>query len=107
MKLLPKHIKVSGEKSPRSKLQAFAESGADLVSAATVNYPEEGAGIALAAKRLDIPAVIGFTLETDGSLPDGTGLGEAIEKVDSLTGNYPVHYMINCAHTTHFSHLFR
>ena len=64
MKLLPKHIKVSGEKSLRSKLQAFAESGADLVSAATVNYVEEGAGIALAAKRLDIPAVIRFTLET-------------------------------------------
>ena len=43
------------------------------MSAATVNYVEEGAGIALAAKKLDIPAVIGFTLETDGSLPDGTG----------------------------------
>ena len=77
------------------------------MSAATVNYPEEGAGIALAAKRLDIPAVIGFTLETDGTLPDGTGLGEAIEKVDSLTEKYSVHYMINCAHPTHFSHLFR
>ena len=60
-------------KSHPSKSQAFAESGADLVSAATVNYAEEGAGIALAAKKLDIPAVIGFTLETDGSLPDGTG----------------------------------
>ena len=34
-------------------------------------------------------------------------LGEAIERVDSLTDNYPVHYMINCAHPTHFSHLFR
>ena len=77
------------------------------MSAATVNYAEEGAGIALAAKNLDMPAVIGFTLETDGSLPDGTELGAAIERVDSLTDNYPMHYMINCAHPTHFSHLFR
>ena len=77
------------------------------MSAATLNYAEEGAGIALAAKKLDMPAVIGFTVETDGSLPDGAKLSEAIERVDSVTGNYPVHYMINCAHPTHFSHLFR
>ena len=90
-----------------TQIQAFAESGADLVSAATVNYAEEGAGITLAAKKFDMPTVIGFTVETDGSLPDGTGLSEAIEMVDSVTDNYPVHYMINCAHPTHFLHLFR
>ena len=62
------------------------------MSAATVNYPEEGAGIALAAKKLDIPAVIGFTLETDGSLPDGTGAQFNTKKIGlsfclKMTGN--------------------
>ena len=90
-----------------AQIKTFIEAGVDHVSSQTLTYAEEGAGIALAAKKLDIPAVIGFTLETDGCLPDGTKLSEAIRKVDSVTKNYPVHYKINCAHPTHFLHLFR
>ena len=32
-------------------------------------------------------------------------LGEAIEANDAVTGAYPLHYMINCAHPTHFDHV--
>ena len=31
-------------------------------------------------------------------------LGDAIEATDDATGGYPIHYMLNCAHPTHFDH---
>ena len=49
-----------------------------------------------------MPVAISFTVETDGRLPSGQGLGEAIEQVDDETDRGPAYYMINCAHPTHF-----
>jgi S-methylmethionine-dependent homocysteine/selenocysteine methylase len=51
-----------------------------------------------------MPAVISFTLETDGRLPSGEELGEAIRGVDAQTDHGPACYMINCAHPTHLEH---
>jgi S-methylmethionine-dependent homocysteine/selenocysteine methylase len=85
--------------------EAFARAGADLVTAITMTYSEEAAGVALAAKAVGLPAVIAFTVETDGFLPSGESLAEAIEAVDAATGAYPAYYMVNCAHTTHFDHV--
>jgi S-methylmethionine-dependent homocysteine/selenocysteine methylase len=45
---------------------------------------------------------ISFTVETDGRLPSGQELGDAIETVDAATDAAPAYYMINCAHPTHF-----
>ncbi|MGH6632973.1 MAG: homocysteine S-methyltransferase family protein, partial [Sphingopyxis sp.] len=45
---------------------------------------------------------ISFTVETDGRLPTGDALGDAVAAVDAATGGYPAYYMINCAHPTHF-----
>ena len=59
-------------------------------------------GIALAAKQAGMPAVISFTVETDGKLPTGETIKEAIAAVDSASGASPAYYMINCAHPTHF-----
>jgi S-methylmethionine-dependent homocysteine/selenocysteine methylase len=47
--------------------------------------------------------VISFTVETDGTLPNGRSLGDAIAAVDAATGSSPIYYMINCAHPTHFA----
>lgn len=88
---------------PQIEALAFAE--ADMVSAFTLNYSDEAVGIAKAAKKAGIPAVISFTLETDGRLPTGETLQSAIEKVDNYTGFYPVYYMINCAHPEHFKNI--
>jgi S-methylmethionine-dependent homocysteine/selenocysteine methylase len=82
--------------------QAFEKAGADMVTAITMTYVEEGVGIARAAKAAGIPAVISFTLETDGCLRQGTSLREAVEACDAATGGYPTYYMVNCAHPTHF-----
>ncbi len=82
---------------------AFATSKADMVSAITMTNPNEAIGISRAAAKAGLPCVIGFTVETDGRLPDGTALGEAIETVDAATVTPPVYYMVNCAHPDHFS----
>lgn len=82
----------------------FEEFGADMATATTVTYAEEAIGIALAAKASDLPVAIAFTVETDGKLPSGETLAEAISRVDAATGGYPAYYMINCAHPDHFAH---
>ena len=43
------------------------------------------------------------SVETDGRLPSGQPLREAIETVDAQARRAPAYYMINCAHPTHFA----
>jgi S-methylmethionine-dependent homocysteine/selenocysteine methylase len=84
------------------QIAAFKAAGADMVSAITMNYPEEAIGIALAARDAGMPVVISFTVETDGKLASGATIGEAVSAVDAATDGYPVYFMINCAHPSHF-----
>ena len=83
--------------------RVFAEAGADLVSAITMTYAEEAIGVVRAAQAAGVPVVVSFTTETDGRLPSGQALGEAIAQVDAATEAAPVYYMINCAHPAHFT----
>ena len=85
-----------------TQIGTFADTSADMVSALTLTYADEAVGIARAAQQARLPSVISFTLETDGRLPSGQGLGEAIEQVDAETDSAPAYYMLNCAHPTHF-----
>ena len=85
------------------QLRTYRDAGADLVSAITMTYTEEAIGIANAAAALGVPAVISFTLETDGRLPSGQTLRAAIQTVDAQADKAPAYYMINCAHPTHFA----
>ncbi len=87
------------------QVSRMAEAGVDVVTALTMGYVGEAAGVALAASAAGVPAVVSFTLETDGRLPTGMPLGEAIEATDAASGASPLHYMINCAHPTHFDHV--
>ena len=89
----------------REQIETFAETAADMVCAMTMNYTEEAAGIARAARGVGMPVVISFTVETDGNLPNGQTLTAAIEAVDAATSHYPSYYMINCAHPAHFEHV--
>ncbi len=89
------------------QIRTFARSDADMVSAFTLNYVEEAIGIVLAARSQNIPVVISFTLETDGRLPSGDSLADAIQRTDEASDGYPVYYMINCAHPTHFAHILQ
>jgi S-methylmethionine-dependent homocysteine/selenocysteine methylase len=80
----------------------FADTPADMVTTMTMTYADEAIGIAQAAKKAGIPSVISFTVETDGKLPNGQALGDAIGEVEAATDGAPAYYMINCAHPTHF-----
>ena len=87
------------------QVEAFANTAADLVSALTLTYADEAIGVARAARDAEIPIVISFTVETDGRLPSGQSLREAIEAVDAETDGSIAYFMINCAHPTHFAHV--
>ncbi len=82
----------------------LVETEVDMVSALTFTQSEEAIGLTRAAQSVEMPVVISFTLETDGCLPTGQPLDEAIEAVDAATGDGPAYYMVNCAHPDHFSH---
>ena len=86
----------------RAQIETFARSQLDMVTAVTMTYAEEAIGITRAAVSAGIPVVISFTVETDGRLPSGMSLADAIRLTDRETGNAPLYYMINCAHPTHF-----
>ena len=85
-----------------AQVTTFASTSADLVSALTLNYADEAVGIARAAAEAGIPSVISFTVETDGRLPSGQELRDAVAQVDEATDGAPAYFMVNCAHPTHF-----
>ena len=93
------------EEYHRLQVATFAQTNADMVTAVTMTYAEEAIGITRAAVKSDIPVVISFTVETDGRLPNGQTLQQAIEQTDRATESAPAYYMINCAHPTHFDHV--
>ena len=86
------------------QVAALSEGGAEMVTAITMTHVGEAVGVVRAAEAAGLPVAISFTVETDGRLPTGQPLGEAIEAVDAATGAMPAYYMINCAHPTHFAH---
>jgi len=83
--------------------ETFRDTDADMITAITMTHTPEAIGVTRAAQAAGMPVVISFTVETDGRLPTGQPLREAIEQVDAATRNGPAYYMINCAHPTHFS----
>lgn len=87
----------------RAQIEVFAACDVDLIAAYTLAYAEEGIGIVRAATAAGVPAVVSFTLETDGRLPSGQALGEAIELVDAETDGAAAYFMVNCAHPSHFA----
>jgi homocysteine S-methyltransferase len=85
------------------QIATFATTTADQITAITMTNVEEAIGIVRAASAAGIPAAISFTVETDGRLPTGQPLHDAIEQVDAATGACAAYFMVNCAHPTHFS----
>jgi S-methylmethionine-dependent homocysteine/selenocysteine methylase len=87
----------------RPQIESFAAAGADRVTLLTGTHTGEPIGIVHAAVDVGIPVVIAFTVETDGRLPSGQTLHEAVAEVEAATGGAPLHYGINCAHPDHFA----
>ena len=85
------------------QIAVLAQTQVDLLSGYTLACSNEASGIVRAAKQRDLPVVIAFTVETDGRLPTGETLQDAIQTVDAATGGYAAYFMINCAHPDHFA----
>ncbi len=92
----------AAERYHQIQMNTLKDTAADFVTSFTICYVEEAIGIVKAAKNVDMPIAIGFTVETNGRLPSGQSLKEAIEQVEMETRMAPIYYMINCAHPTHF-----
>jgi S-methylmethionine-dependent homocysteine/selenocysteine methylase len=80
----------------------LAETEVDMVSGTTFTQSAEATGFVTAATDLGLPAVISFTVETDGCLPTGQALGDAIREVDDSTSGAAAYFGVNCAHPDHF-----
>ncbi len=85
----------------RPQVAALATAGADQVGALTMTHVEEAAGVVRAAVAAGVPVVVSFTVETDGRLPSGDTLAEAVARLDALTDGAALHTGINCAHPDH------
>ena len=83
------------------QIRSLAEGGADLVHAMTLTEPAEAIGVVRAARAANVPVAVSFTVETDGRLPDGSTLAEAITAVE--TAAPADYYGVNCAHPAHVS----
>ena len=84
------------------QIDVLADTAADMISALTMNNADEAIGVTRAAQAAGIPVAVSFTVETDGALPTGQSLKDAVATVDGATGGYPAYFMVNCAHPTHF-----
>jgi homocysteine S-methyltransferase len=84
----------------------LADTEVDMVTATTFPQADEATGLVRAALAALLPVVVSFTVETDGRLPTGQALPDAIRQVDDATNGGPAYFMVNCAHPDHFFHVF-
>lgn len=87
------------------QIRWLAETSVDMVTALTFTQADEAIGIVRGAESAGLPIVISFTVETDGCLPTGQSLKEAIRMVDEATNAAAAYFMVNCAHPEHFFHV--
>jgi S-methylmethionine-dependent homocysteine/selenocysteine methylase len=95
------HLMTAAEAEGYHAVQIASLYGIDVATALTMTYAEEAIGIVRAARKAGLQAAVSFTVETDGRLPSGQPLGEAIQQVDPEGAAY---FMVNCAHPEHFEH---
>jgi homocysteine S-methyltransferase len=93
----------AAEKYHAQQIGWLAETDVDMVSALTFTQADEAIGAVRAARAVGLPIVVSFTVETDGKLPTGQSLGDAIQQVDTATDSATAYFMLNCAHPEHFS----
>lgn len=81
------------------QVAALAAAGVDVEHAMTLSEVAEAVGVVRAARDAGVAVGVSFTVETDGRLPDGTPLHEAVERTDAEAA--ADWYGVNCAHPLH------
>ena len=87
----------------RAQIDSLVAAGADRVTFFTATHIGEAIGVVRVATAAGIPVIVSFTVETDGRIPSGMSLAEAIEVVDTATDSAAMQFGINCAHPDHFA----
>lgn len=82
------------------QIDQLAQAGVDYLMAATLPNVEEAIGIAKAMERTGTPYIISFVIDRDGGILDGTGLWDAVQRIDASTSRQPLCYMVNCSYPT-------
>lgn len=84
----------------RKQVRALAAAGVDAICCFTFTSSNEAVAVAMEAADAQVPCEVSFTLGSDGRLPCGETLGEAITAVDSVAvGNARLMYFgVNCVH---------
>lgn len=85
------------------QIASLVAAGADRITMLTATHVGEAAGVIRAAAALGVPVVVAFTVETDGRLPSGQPLAEALAETDALTEGAALYFGVNCAHPDHFA----
>jgi S-methylmethionine-dependent homocysteine/selenocysteine methylase len=80
------------------QVEELAKAGPDFLIAETIPTVQEAAGIARAMEATDLPYIIGFVINRNGCVLDGTPLHEAVGTVDGAVKTSPLGFMVNCAH---------
>jgi homocysteine S-methyltransferase len=95
--------KFQAESFHHAQLEAFAETNVDLLYAATLPALSEAQGIAVAMSKFDLPYMLSFVIRPEGTLLDGTPLGEAMDIIDNSVLTPPTGYAVNCVHPKIFA----
>jgi homocysteine S-methyltransferase len=80
------------------QIGALAEAQPDLLIGATLPALSEARGIAKGLDESGLAYLLSFVVRDDGTLLDGTPLGQAFDTIDSERGRAPAGYMVNCVH---------
>lgn len=86
-----------------AQIRSFVGTEVDVVSPYTFANAKEAIGVVNAARRVDLPCVVALTVETDGRLPSGQTVVDALAEIDAATDAAAAYFMINCAHPEHFA----
>jgi homocysteine S-methyltransferase len=88
----------AAERLLRPQAEALVAGGVDLLVAATLPDAGEALGIARALAATGLPYVIGVVARADGTLLDGTRLGDLVAAIDHGTPQAPAGYALTCVH---------
>lgn len=88
----------TAERLLRPQAEALAAGGVDLLVAATLPDADEALGIARALAATGLPYLVGVVVRPDGTLLDGSPLGDLVAAVDAGTAQAPVGYALTCVH---------
>jgi len=94
---------VEAESFHTNQLSALAEAGVDFLYAATLPALSEAEGIAVAMSKFGLPYMLSFVIRPEGTLLDGTPLGEAMDRIDNSLATPPTGYAVNCVHPKIFA----